>query len=564
MTAARGLHDLPSPNLETLTKSQPPDTTRLTIDEHSGESSQGMGPPSLGRNLAATSMMRALALVAGLVRVPLLLGILGVNRYAIFLAILGFAQSCSMADFGIQYAVTQLVAELRGSNDNDRIPSLVATAFWTIAAICVVLTGVVLAVFQFGAMTTRILGSDTPSGAGRVLVIGVVTMIAVQPFAVAEAALNGFERIALVSYFSMAVVVLEMIGLITGYLLGWKSILAIGLWIFGLPLASRISATALYIRLSRGTISISPSRFRKSQCRSLLSRGSAFFVGVFAVTVRSSFDTLIVLRVAGPQAAVAYALSLQLFATMLNFMSALPSVLWPRLAAASARQSWDWLARTYRWMVVLTLAAAVVGAASMTFLGSDLIRWWAGRVPAAQPILVLALAALFILQSLNLTLSQTLTSLAFTRLVTFAWILEAAIKILMVTALVRRFGAVGLVLASLGGAFATTVIVSRMIRRKTGNALVLPAGEMSKVVGVGVFLLLGGFSVRQWLLPVRLSIPALLLAALVVSVTSAAFVGAALDREMRTLVAERASTFRQLIRRHRDSLDTMGARRQAD
>src|SRR5262245_59071002 len=86
---------------------------------------------SLARwNISTAAVQQAIGLVGTVIRIPLVLHALGAAPFGLWTAVLGVASLSTITDFGLQAAVIQRVAELRGRKAFDEIPIVVATGFW--------------------------------------------------------------------------------------------------------------------------------------------------------------------------------------------------------------------------------------------------------------------------------------------------------------------------------------------------------------------------------------------------------------------------------------------------
>lgn len=432
-----------------------------------------VGPtyPSILRNLGAAGLSRIVGISVSLVRVPLVLGLLGVDDYALWIAVFSLVQAFSLSDLGIQYAVTQFVAEDR-SHGGRESTGLSATGFWIVVGSICVLLGLIYGLDSAFELRSLVFGSVAGSETSVLVGVGLVTVLLQQPAAVAEATLRGHELIEQVARVEIARSIAQLALLLLLAIVIRPSVIGFGVTVLIFDLITRLATTSFFVATYGDLISFSPSDVDRSQVKRLTHRGFAFFSGTIATTARSAFDNLIVLRVAGPLVATQYALATQLFIMSLSFIALLPATVWPRITTYIAQKKWRWVDDAYRTLVASTLVAGAVMAVGAVAVGRDFIAFWANIDNPPAVGLLAVLGAGMLLYIVHLDSANVLNAMGMTASVTVISSFEVAAKLLTAWILLGalEIGAMGMALSVLvGSGFAATASTWRLWSKSMGQ-----------------------------------------------------------------------------------------------
>jgi O-antigen/teichoic acid export membrane protein len=475
------------------------------------------------RNLSTATLQRGVSLVSAFVRIPLLLHTFGPARYGVWLGIFAVAGFSTISDFGLQLAVTQRVAELRGCDRIDEVRRTVATAFWlsmggfTVVS-CLLIAWVALS-SPFGgeALAAGIAKQDV-----RVLLLLVcLASFAVQPAKILVAAQYGFERMYLLNVCDVVGIVVSIGGLwvLSGIVGG--SLLALGAWNALWDLALGLVVAGVLVHRHPTNLAIAPRDFCRAFVPSLARQAAAFFFGTVANSLRWSFDGLIILAVLGPTFVPRYEPSMRLFLAALMIVHLVFGTLWPSFAESAARRDWDWVDRTFGVATVSVLGLATVVFTVAQLFGRDLLLRWVGHAGFSSQVVLLILGLWFLVSAWVLIAAHMTISLGGAMTVMKWGLAEGLTNIVLTVVFAHTIGLAGVALASLIAAVTLGAVpITMRLRVLTDDRIDIPARQLGRLVGIGMGAVAIGAVVRRGV-PATLALPVLLAAAATATVATA-------------------------------------------
>lgn len=492
------------------------------------ETEDGLSKGALARrNLSSAAAQNVVGLVATVVRLPLVLHALGPARFGLWTAVLSVASLSAITDFGLQQAVMQRVAELRGQGRADEVPHLVATAFWlSVAAFLTVsfatVTVFVIATpFQHQATGAGVASSEMST----LLVACCLASFAAQPAKLLTTARFGFERMYWLNVWGTFAVVVQIGGL---WLLAntHGTLLALGAWTIVWDLAAAVGAAVVLLHRHPDQLSVAWSDRRRGVIRPLATQAGAFFLTTVAGTLRLSVDSIVILAVLGATSVTQYQPTVRLFIVGLGVVPLVFVSLWPGFAESAARDDFEWVARAFRVSSLCVLSVGVTIAAAMTTLGKDLIFRWTGPSGYAGSRVLFVLAAWFLVMTWVQIATHVVISLGGAKSVMRWGLAEGVLNIGLSIVLGHIVGLVGIALGSLIAVFLLGLLPMTIELRTRGKGQVgVSASQVARVFGLA-FIFAAPLSV--WALRRRhaLTIPEVVIGAGVL----AAMIGAAIWR----------------------------------
>ena len=103
-------------------------------EDHRSRRSQGVV-----RGAASAIAARALALLVGIISVPLMVGYLGSERYGVWVTISTFLAFLSFTDFGLANSLTNALGKAYGENEREIARRYVSSSFATLSLIALLL-----------------------------------------------------------------------------------------------------------------------------------------------------------------------------------------------------------------------------------------------------------------------------------------------------------------------------------------------------------------------------------------------------------------------------------------
>lgn len=205
-----------------------------------------------------------------------------------------------------------------------------------------------------------------------------------------------------------------------------------------------------------------PARIDFGLVRPMLSYGAPLLLATLPHALNVRLDQLVLANMETAEQLGLYAVSVSWAGLGLPLMTAIGSVLFPKLATMGPSDAREMLARSSRAGV---LAAVVIGAAS-ALTAPVVVPWLFGRVFAVPILLPLMLAAAAAVLGLNGVIEEGLRGLGEPRSVLVGELVGLGATGLLLLTLVPRVGIAGAAVASLGGYSMVTATLAWRIRSR--------------------------------------------------------------------------------------------------
>lgn len=398
---------------------------------------------------AMAAAARGLNLFVGFISVPLAVGYLGRERYGVWITISSLLAFLSITDFGLIGSLLNAIADAHGRDDRHQAQRYVASAFWLLIAMALVLwlpfaagSHWIAAQLFSGNGTISLLSEARPA-----VLIAISIFFLNFPLNLFNQVLWAHQQNAIVNLCAMitsignliaivAVVVCKggLVWLVLAYSgCGLLVSLVGSIWLFGYAkpwLKPSISA-------------VDPSLMRK-----LLGTGWKFFIISIFWIVNLQTDNLIISHFLGPGEVTPYSIAYRLLSYAVIFQSFAVVALWPAYTEAKARNDTRWIRRTFKANLIFSFASSLPFTILFVFFGQNIIRLWAGQA-AVPSFSLLVWMAIWNLMLATLS-SGTFLLNAFGRLngMTIYGTVTALANIILSVTLVQRWGVNGVVFAS--------------------------------------------------------------------------------------------------------------------
>lgn len=480
-----------------------------------------------------------LALVSGILVVPFVLARVGSEAYGVWLGLGELVAYSAMADLGVLGVLPWLVAEADGRGDREEMRRLVSAG-----VVAATLAAVVFAVLALGllALAPGITGVSRAQHAEVIgpLMLLVAGMAAAYPVRVFHALLIGLQDVAFAGRLGVAQAVLN-VALILG-------LLAAGQGLYALAAAATVPtlfvACASWLRARR----IAPELlrgWRRPSARllgSVTAQGIGGWIAGLGWRMISATSNLVILSIAGPVAAVTYALTARLADVLTQMSWQVPDAGLVGLAQLKGEGQAERARQITLSILRLTLIGAGVAACAVLAFNPSFVSLWVGpgRFAGLGTNALIAAGALAL--SLAHALFTTAATLGARVQVGLATVAQGIVHLGAAIVLGRRFGLPGVAAAALVG----TVLVAypagvHYLRRVTGlGHAELWRGALAPWSARAVLLLLLGLAVgiagwRAAVWPPLLAAP--VLAALYVWWMRPLYAGLPLPERLRPVLA---------------------------
>lgn len=378
-----------------------------------------------------------------LVSVPLTMNYLGAERYGIWLTITSTIAILGFADLGIGSGLVTTLADATGRADYDSARVTIASAFWMLSSIAVVIfLGMAWAypVVNWAA----IFNVHSPSAmreTGPALVVVLACFALNLPLGVVARIESSLQR----GYMQNLWAIAGSLSSLAGLLIAVAMRAGLPVLLLLVSLAPVISSLGNWLQLAMKHSWVRPNiaYCALSPMFGLLQTGLFFFVVQVSMAVAYQADNLIIARFMGAGAVPSYAVPARLFSIALIVVAVLMGPLWPAYADANGRGDRDWMRRAFRRSVSASLAIALPTICAMVVFGNLALRLWVGPQVHA-PISLLVLFGIRCLMSSYL--SPALTLLNGVGEIRFQAVIAASMalaNIVLSVALVMRIGVIG-------------------------------------------------------------------------------------------------------------------------
>lgn len=404
----------------------------------------------LHKNIAWSYLNWGTSMVLPLVMIPIYLRCLGHPTYGAWLVILSVTSYLSLANLGIGQTLNNRIAEAVAQKRDDRIGTLVSTAFFGYAAIGIVLA-LVLAMAA-PQIEQRLAGGATGSVLRPLFIYTSLTLLSF-PFRVFPCVLRGFERVdqdqAIIAATNTVRVAMLALALFSGLKLTAVATINGGAEIL-LPMA----AFSLSRRLSPEVLPRFKN-FSRAMLVGMFRPSLGFFSIQVANTLITGVDNLVIGYALGTAAVTAYAVPFRITTMLVGLFSVAVSALNPTVTVRYSQGTRYALARGYLFSLRISMLYGTAGAIALWVVGPDLLRVWAGAGVFPGYRAYALMLVLFMITVIAMPASSILWATSRHYVWAIMSLAEGSLNLVLSLWLVRYFG--------LAGVIGATVIASSLL-----------------------------------------------------------------------------------------------------
>ena len=327
---------------------------------------------------------KGVAVVVGLISIPLTVKYLGAERYGAWVTISAAMAWVALADFGLSNSLTNAVSESYAKDRRDLMQTYVAAAFWSLAGVAAVL-GLIFYSLWGSVPWDRVFNVRTTQARaeiGPAVAIAFAMFILNFPFSIIPKIYGAHQEVAAANGWAAAANILGLAGLVAVTQLK-GGLISLVIAVSGAVLLVNMISAAWVFGRSKPWLLPRLGRVYWPAVQQLSSLGGMFFVIQMAALVLFQTDNLIIAHYLGAAAVTPYSVTWRLFTyTMLFQILASPSF-WPAYAEALSRGDRAWVRRSFRLNFRITIASTAALALPLVLFGRWLIDKWAGK--AAVP-----------------------------------------------------------------------------------------------------------------------------------------------------------------------------------
>ena len=294
------------------------------------------------RRSAASAVMAIVArgalVVSSLVYIPLTVNYLGVERFGIFVALTSLTSMLVFADLGLGNGLLNVVSDAYGREDRDTATRAVASAFFMLVALAVIVgiaLVVVLPLVNWDGVF-RLSGADATPEVGATIGVVLATFLVALPLGVVERIRMAYQEGYINSIAGMTGTIGAFIALLLAIQLGAN--LPVMVMAISIPPVLSLAANGFrLLRKDRPWLRPRLEHVDMSVAIRLARIGFLFLVLQLAVAVAFQSDVLVAATILGPESATTYAVTLRVFTLVPSLIGLYLITLWPAYTEALAR-----------------------------------------------------------------------------------------------------------------------------------------------------------------------------------------------------------------------------------
>jgi O-antigen/teichoic acid export membrane protein len=445
-----------------------------------------------------------LALASGILVVPFVLSRVGTEAYGVWLGFGELVAYSAMADLGVLGVLPWLVAEADGRGDRAHMRALVSAGLAAAS-----LAAVVFAVLALGLLAVAP-GLTGVSPEQRAVVVGplmllVAGMAAAYPVRVFHAVLVGLQDVAFVGKLGVAQAALN-VALIVG-------LLAAGQGLYALATAATVPtlfvSTASWLRVRR----LAPELLAgwmvpgRALLRTVTVQGIGGWIAGLGWRMIAATSNLVILALAGPAAAVTYAMTIRLADVLMQMSWQVPDAGLVGLAQLKGEGRTERAQEIAVSILRLTLIGAGAVACSILAFNPGFVSLWVGAERFAGLGTNALLAAGVVALSLGHSLFTTASTMGARVQIGVATIVQGCVHLGAAVLLGRAFGLPGVAAAAVIGTVLVAYPVGAHYLRKVSGLsqadlwrrVLAPWSVRAAVLLLlGAAVGIGGWRVSQW------------------------------------------------------------------
>ncbi|MFC8847547.1 MULTISPECIES: lipopolysaccharide biosynthesis protein [unclassified Micromonospora] len=316
-------------------------------------------------------------LLAPVLMIPVCLSRLGAERYGLWMAVLSLTGMATFADLGLGTSLMTKLAPCYASGDWARARGYVSTAYAVLTTVTVVLCGLLWSLAGLAPWTSvfNVAGVVEPAEARAVVLTCLTAFLLNIPLALVVRVQYAYQQVGESNLWQGAGVLVTIPLVLLAARGDLPAIAVVAAFAAGPLLVNAANSVWVYgwrmpeLRPRLGTVD-------RTLGLGLLRLSGAFFLVTILTGLSSNMDNLIIAHTLGPQSVTAYAVPARLATLLGMLVTVLNLPLWSANGDALARGDLDWIRRTVRRMVVLSLLVTVVPSVCLVVAGDWIFALW--------------------------------------------------------------------------------------------------------------------------------------------------------------------------------------------
>lgn len=394
----------------------------------------------------ASLLARLIAMAVALLTIPLMIGVVGTERYGLFATLTSIASMLIFADLGLSNGTLNLLSEAHGHDDKKAASVVSSSAIAMLTVVTLVLGLALLAAFTWLPWEEMLnLSESVPRTEARAVAAIVLGMFVVAlPLGLGQRVRLAYQEGYIHFAFAAVAAIASLIGVAAAAAL--EADFPVFAAAIAIPPVVALAFNA-YLILGRSRPWLRPRlEFVDRQMAIRLMRLGGMFVALqLAVAIAFQSDVVVASIVLGPHEAAVYAVTLKVAMVVPSLATMYATALWPAYAEALARGDFTWVRRTLRRSIVFAAGASAIASGVLLLGGGWLIRWWTAGEVNPPPLLLFGAATWAVLFSTFTTIAVLLNAASIIRFQVVVAVVMAVGSVALSALLAHALGVAGIV-----------------------------------------------------------------------------------------------------------------------
>jgi O-antigen/teichoic acid export membrane protein len=333
----------------------------------------------LARTVGTSAISKAASLLVTLVSVPLTIGYLGTERFALWMIINSLMAMLMFADLGLGNGLLTALSESDGKNDPHMARRYISSAFFMLSAMGIILI-VILAVTYRNLPWARLMGAQSgvvATEAGPAVAVFLSCLAINLPLSIVQRTQMGFQNGYTNNVWNAVGALFGFVGIVVcAHVRAGVPFL-----VLSVALGPILATVFNGLQLFRSQPELRPrwKEFHWLTLKRLLSVGCGFLIMQAALAMAVGSDNFVIAHLLGPDAVTQYSIAMRIFTLVPAIIVMLLTPLWPAYGESFARGETNWAVQTLKRSAALVSVATIFSAIVLTIFGPWIITQWVGN-----------------------------------------------------------------------------------------------------------------------------------------------------------------------------------------
>ncbi|WP_461138427.1 lipopolysaccharide biosynthesis protein [Spirosoma pomorum] len=394
--------------------------------------------------IVSSLFTKGVNIFASVITLPLILNSIGKERYGMMVAITSVSALISFADFGLGFGLQSKIPELVKKKDNS-LQEAVSSTFYFLLFVSIIILCVslpLLRTIDWGSSLNLSSATAINESLDSVLIYTLCLLIVI-PFSVVQKLQIGLQE----GYYTNLWIALGNFTGVLLILLYYKanpSTPEIILFLYGTNSVFVLLNFFYEFVYKKKNLIPSITKVRVSVIKAIVTESSLFFlVQMLGLLVFMSNNYFLIFFF-GPEEVASFNIAFKLTALFLIPLEAIAPYLTPAINEALVSGDTDWIKRSTKKVIYLTLAFATVSSLLIYVLGNFILSIWVGEGNILNDKTLLAASGYILLySSLGSILSYIMLSTNFIRIKAAIYTIAVVLTLTSKFYFVKQFGMLG-------------------------------------------------------------------------------------------------------------------------